>query len=318
MFSPLLGRRQATGLRRTKLVAVLAVAALALAAAGCSNDSKDAKDAKGGSLDTVRIAYIGVASWLPAMVAEDQGFFKGEGLDVTSTIVTNLATLPGAMGRQFDLAATTIPDVIKAKANGVGIEAVAGEAWETKDTSIVRLLATPASGVKSVADLGGKKIAAGTLGGNIHPATLHWLAQEGVDTSTVKFSEVAFPQQPAQMKAGVVDAVEALEPFASAMIAVGAVDLGSPLLAVGDPISISNWMASDKWAKSNADVIKRFVSALDKAKAYIASDEAGARKILEKFAKLPTQVADSVKFPTFDFNLPASDVTAWQAIVEEK
>src|SRR5690606_24717107 len=98
----------------------------------------------------VRIAYLGVASWLPAMVAEDQGYFKDEGLNVTSEIVANLATLPGAMGRQFDIASTTIPDTIRAQANGVEVEVVAGQAWETEDQSVVRLLARADSGITSI------------------------------------------------------------------------------------------------------------------------------------------------------------------------
>jgi ABC-type nitrate/sulfonate/bicarbonate transport system substrate-binding protein len=250
------------------------------------------------------------------MVAEDQGFFEEEGLAVTSEIVSNLATLPGAMGRQFDLASTTIPDVLNAQENGVQVEAVAGEAWETPDTSVVHLLARKGSGIEELSDLEGKRLAAGTLGGNIHPATLYWLNSEGVDTSAIDISEVVFPQQAAQMEAGTVDAVEALEPFATAMAATGATDLGSPLLALGDRISISSWMAESDWAEENPKTIESFTAALEKAADFIAENEDEARAILQERTELPEAVASSVKFPEFAFDLSDSDLETWQKVVD--
>lgn len=298
------------GRRRTG-VALLATALLsALSGCGSGSDSGSGSDD-----DTVRIAYLAVASWLPAMVAEEKGFFGEEGLDVESEIVTNLATLPGAMGRQFDIASTTVPDVLNAQENGIGVDVVAGEAWETPAHSVVRLLARSGSGIESLSDIEGKRLAAGTLGGNIHPATLYWLEQQGVDLSQIRISEVVFPQQPAQMEAGSVDAVEALEPFATAMLAAGATDLGSPLLAVSDRTSISSWMAESQWATENKDVIESFVAALEKSAQFIDENEAEARKILQEKTGLPAEVANSVKFPEFGFDVEPSDVDRWKAVV---
>jgi NitT/TauT family transport system substrate-binding protein len=295
--------------RSLALTATAAMMSTALAA--CGSDEASAS----GDTD-VRIAYLAVASWLPAMVAEDQGFFEEEGLAVTSEIVSNLATLPGAMGRQFDLASTTIPDVLNAQENGVQVEAVAGEAWETPDTSVVHLLARKGSGIEELSDLEGKRLAAGTLGGNIHPATLYWLNSEGVDTSAIDISEVVFPLQAAQMEAGTVDVVEALEPFATAMVANGATDLGSPLLALGDRISISGWMAASDWAEENPKTVESFTAALEKAADFIAENEDEARAILQERTELPEEVANTVKFPEFAFDLSESDLETWQKVVD--
>lgn len=300
------------GIRR--ISAALGAAALIFGLAACG--SGDDADSGNGASNDVRIAYLGVASWLPAMVAEEQGYFEEEGLNVTSEIVANLATLPGAMGRQFDIASTTIPDTIRAQANGVEVEVIAGQAWETEDHSVVRILAHPDSGITSIEDLAGKRVGAGTLGGNIHPATQQWLVESGVDLDDVTFSEVPFPQQPAQLKAKSLDAVEALEPFASAMLAEGAIDLGSPLLAIGDPISISSWMASSDWAADNQETIEKFVAALTKANEFILENEDEARDILQKRTELPEAVAKSVKLPLFDFTATDADFQAWKDVVD--
>jgi len=297
----------------------VAVSIMALAACGTANEPQGEEpgaEARDADAHEIRIAYLAVASWLPAMVAEEEGFFAAEGLSVESEIITNLATLPGTMGQQFDIASTTVPDVLNAQESGVNVEVVAGEAWETQDNSIVRLLARPGSGVEGIGDVEGQRLAAGTLGGNIHPATLYWLAQEEVDVSTITISEVPFPQQSAQIEAGTVDVVQALEPFASGMIRDGAVDLGSPLLAVGERMSISSWMADSSWAADNRDVIDAFVAALERAKQFIEENEDEARSILQNVADMPEGVASTVKFPDFAFDLSEEDLERWQEVMD--
>lgn len=306
--------------RFRRIGALIAASVLLAGVAACEASNGDqgeqSADQEGSDAD-VRIAYLAVASWLPAMVAEREGYFEAEGLNVESEIITNLATLPGTMGQQFDIGATTVPDVLNAQRNGVEVEVVAGEAWETEENSVVRLLARPGAGVESLEDIENKRLAAGTLGGNIHPATMYWLEREGVDTGTITISEVVFPQQPAQMEAGAVDVVEALDPFVSAMLADGAVDLGSPLLAVGERMSISSWMASSSWVNENPEIIESFVAALERAKKFIAENDSEARSVLAEVSGMPDAVASSVKFPEFAFDLSQQDIERWREIVED-
>src|ERR1700754_2307878 len=74
-------------------------------------------------LTPVRAAYVPVATWLPAWVAKDKGIFEKHGLDVTLSPVQNLSLLPGTVGRQFEFAASTAPDLLKAVASGLGVVA---------------------------------------------------------------------------------------------------------------------------------------------------------------------------------------------------
>ena len=75
----------------------------------------------------VRAAYVPVATWLPAWVALDKGIFAKHGLDVTLTPIQNLSLLPGTVGRQFEFAASTPTDLLKAVAAGLDVVASAGE-----------------------------------------------------------------------------------------------------------------------------------------------------------------------------------------------
>jgi NitT/TauT family transport system substrate-binding protein len=195
-------------------------------------------------LPPIRAAYVPVATWLPAWVALDKGIFAKHGLDVTLTQIQNLSLLPGTVGRQFEFAASTPTDLLKAVQGGLDVVASAGEAIEVKSNPTTQVIVRKDSGIKSAADLKGKAIAAPTLGAVIHVATLYWLKKNGVDPNSIRGVEVPFPNMGDQLKAGNVDAVEALEPFTGALLAAGNVSLGDPLLAAGDEVLFPRQMGA--------------------------------------------------------------------------
>src|SRR5438270_13660768 len=75
--------------RRLALAAAAIVLGGALAACGDSSDG--GSGASGGDM-TIRLAVNTNATVLPAWVAQEQGFFKANGLDVTFTNVDNIST----------------------------------------------------------------------------------------------------------------------------------------------------------------------------------------------------------------------------------
>jgi NitT/TauT family transport system substrate-binding protein len=104
----------------------------------------------------LRVAYIPVVTWLPALVAKEEGIFEKNGLDVTFTKFPNLINLPGTLGKQFDLAPSTAPDLLNAVANGLNIAAVAGETFETSSNKSFQVIVKPDSGINTIKDLAGK------------------------------------------------------------------------------------------------------------------------------------------------------------------
>ena len=77
----------------------------------------------------LRVAYTGVITWLPAMIAKEDGLFDKNGLDVTMTRFTQIANLPPTLGKQFDLAQTTAPDMLNAVASGINLVAIMGNTY---------------------------------------------------------------------------------------------------------------------------------------------------------------------------------------------
>ena len=265
---------------------------------------------------TIRAAYIPVVTWAPAWVAKEKGFFEKRGLDVKLTVAQNLSILPGTLGRQFDFAPSTAPDLLKSVASGLDVVAVAAAVFETQSNQTTQLMVGKDSGVTSAKDLGGKLIATPTIGGVIHISVLYWLQKNGVDISNVRAVEVPFPNMADQLKAGRVDAVEVVEPFVGALKAGGAVSLTAPLLSAGDEVLFPFWIASGEWARANKPVLAAWRASLDEAMAFIKANPEEARKIVGQYTKLPEAIVNATPFPDYRTAITAKDIEVWKDVMK--
>jgi ABC-type nitrate/sulfonate/bicarbonate transport system substrate-binding protein len=271
--------------------------------------------ARAQQMTPLRVAYIPVITWLPALVAKEEGIFEKNGLDVTFTKFPNLINLPGTLGKQFDLAPSTAPDLLNAVSSGLNIAAVAGETLETSADKSYLVIVKPDSGITSIKDLAGKRVAGPGVGSVMHVALLYWVAKEGADPSTVVGLETPFTAMMDQLKSGRVDAVESLQPFVGQMLAAGFTSIGDPLLAVADPVLFPFWIADADWARAHGDVLKRWVASLDGGLAAIRSDEAKARKVLATYSGLPDAVVARIPLPHYDFHITPAQLDVWRNVM---
>jgi NitT/TauT family transport system substrate-binding protein len=281
----------------------------------CMAGSALAQSAK--PLTPIRAAYIPVVTWLPAWVAKEKGFFANHGLEVTLTPAQNLSLLPGTVGRQFDFAPSTAPDLLKAVGSGLDVVAVAAEVFETEDNPSTQLIVAKDSGITGAKDLVGKLVATPTIGGVIHVSVLYWLKKSGVDSTSVRAVEVSFPNMADQLKAKRVDAVEVVEPFASTLRNAGNVVLTAPLLSAGKEVLFPFWIAQGEWARGNRDKIGAWKASLDDSIAFIKSNPDEARKIVSQYTKLPESVVQATPFPTYRTAISAQDIDVWAHVMKD-
>lgn len=264
----------------------------------------------------IRAAYIPVITWAPAWVAKEKGFFEKRGLDVRLTAAQNLSILPGTLGRQFEFAPSTAPDLLKAVASGLDVVAVSAAVFETEANPTTQLMVAKDGGVTSAKDLVGKLIATPTIGGVIHISVLYWLQKNGVDPASVRAVEVPFPNMGDQLKAKRVDAVEVVEPFVGALKAGGAVPLTAPLLSAGKEVLFPFWIASGEWARANKPVLGAWKQSLDEAIAFIKANPEEARKIVAQYTKLPEQIVNATPFPDYRTGISAKDIEVWKDVMK--
>lgn len=265
----------------------------------------------------VRAAYSPAVTWLPSWVALEKGIFKKNGLDVSLVEVQNVALLPGTLGRQFDIAPSTPPDLIKGVAHGLNITGVAGGYIESSGAQMIQVMVRPDSGIKGPADLKDKLMATPTFGSIMHVATLQWLEKNGVKQGDIRAVEVPFPNMPDQLVSGRIDAVQAIEPFVGILKEKGSVSLGDPVLSVTDPAMSTVWIADRDWAQKNLKVIENWVKSLDEAIAFIKANEDASREIVAKFTKLPPAVVSKLRLPSYKAELTAADIRTWVTVLSQ-
>ena len=310
-------RRSVSAVARP-LTAALAAVALALVAAGCGDDD-DATTSQGAGSETtqLRVAYVPATTTLPLHVAEAQGFFEKRGLDVTLQEAANISDIPATLGRQFDIALGTATDLIRAGSAGVDVVQIAGNTVDTEDNPFVQLMVPKDSQIKDVADLEGKKVGTPTLSGVIHAAVQYWAKESGADPAKIQGVQAPSPTLPDQLKAGRIQAVEALEPFATTMKQKGAVSLGDPFASIGSPLATNFWIAKGEWANDNREAVGNYVAALEEAVAFIKDEPKEARRILRGYTDMPPKIAQIVPLPTYELDIRAQDLAKWVDVLKE-
>lgn len=311
-------------LRPSRLWPLVTVLLLAVGAAACGGDSPETQTGNEPSAEEspsapakLRVAFVPATTALPLHVAKELGLFEKNGVDVTLTEAANISDIPAALGRQFDISMGTATDLIRAGAAGVDVVQVSGNTISTKDNPFVQVIARADSGITDLAQLRGKTVGSPTLSGVIHAAVLFAAKEKGVDPSSIKGVQAPPPNLPDQLKAGQVDAIEALEPFATQLKKAGNVSLGDPFSAIADPLATNFFIAQGKWAKAERATVRRFVTALEQAGQLVEDDEAEARRILRGYTGLPEPVAASVPLPSFDFAVRAQDLETWTKVLRE-
>lgn len=289
-------------------VGVAAGLALGLVAASCGGSST--KSAPPGPTP-LRVAFVPATTVLPLQVAAAEGFFAKNNLKVTLTEASNISNLPAALGHQFDISLGTATDLINAGAADLDVVEVAGNTISTKVDPFVKLIVRPSSGITNISDLRGKTVGSPTVSGVINVAVEYWAKQKGVDPSTIRQVQVPTPNLPDQLKAGRIDAAEALEPVATQLLKAGDVSLGDPFSHVAEPLATNFWIAQGAWARAHRVVVARFVNSLKEAQAYITSHPTQARTVLQGYTNLPAPVASTVPLPTYDFNIRTGDLNIW-------
>ena len=114
-----------------------------------------------------------------------------------------------------------------------------------------------------------------------------------------------------RFNAGQVEASEALEPFASALVGMGNVSIGDPFASIGLPLATNFWVANGEWAENNPDAVAAFALSLSQAQDFVASDEEAARAVLQGYTDMADPVAASVPLPTFDLEVRTDDLSRW-------
>ena len=265
--------------KRGRLLGIVVVA-LAMALAGASGTaalapSTDAAPAVPGDaaqMVTLRVGYLPIAGNMDLLVARDRGWFAEEGITVElSPMAGGAEILPALIGGSLDLGTLNVVTHILALDQGFRARAVAGVFLERRGDPLHAILVRADSPIQSARDLEGKTMATNTLNNIDHIMQQVWVRQQGADPTRVSFVEVPFPQHPAALAQGRVDAIGPAEPFVVVAASQGARVLAYHYTDVNDVTLLAYYGATDDWLSRNADLAQRFYRATRRADEFLFS-----------------------------------------------
>ncbi len=239
-----------------------AVLTLLLAAVfGAQAQAEPLKLRYGQSYSTLRSIFA-----LPIVVAQSQGFFRREGLDFEVVV-----PLPGGSDKMIDalhdgtvdITHVATPFLIRKVLSGSDAVAIAAEF----NNPIYSLIAKP--GIKSFADLKGKRLGFADQGGSISASIRKLLARHGLNDGDYNIKVVeGTPARANCLKQGDCDAVPLGQPQDVAALAEGFTLLG--LSTEVSPQFIYTVTAVRRsWAQDNAEALRRYLRGLRSAFEFI-------------------------------------------------
>jgi NitT/TauT family transport system substrate-binding protein len=295
------------GLYLRQLWPVLASVALAVGLAACSSGSSATTTTTSApELSNVTVGVLLGSDDVTIQIAQDQGFFKEEGLNVKTVVLptTNAATA-GLLSHTLDFTTENYVGMFQQEnaVPGLNLRIVADNDQAT--ANLFALMVAKNSPIMSLSDLKGRKVSFPAKGFNYGSMATN-IQLQPYHLSSANFTTVALPfsAAPQAVATGTIDAAFTTEPFITIMESSGArelVDLLSGPLA-GFPVAC--WGTTASFAGKNPKTVAAFQRAMAKAVRLAASNPPMVRQELPKFiTTMKPQMASVITLPAFNSTL---------------
>ncbi|MGO1174511.1 MAG: ABC transporter substrate-binding protein, partial [Actinomycetaceae bacterium] len=185
--------------------------------------------------------------------------------------------------------------------SGLELDLVSGLASTTGEegNDVGAILVAEDSDIESPRQLEGHTVAVNTLNSIVSTVMRNSIREDGGDPDLVEFVEIPFPEMPAQLEGGNVDAIMAVEPFLSGTLASGARAIAWPYVEASPDLPIALTITSEQIAQEDPEMVARFVEALDEATRFAQDDPDEARAIVTEYTELSDEEAAAVTLPLF-------------------
>ncbi|MFC7407009.1 ABC transporter substrate-binding protein [Georgenia alba] len=281
-------------MRRARIAAMAAVVAVGVAACAGGGGGDGGADGSDDGLTEVRVGVLPVANMAPLYLGIEEGYFEEEGLAVEPVVSQGGASIvPSVVSGDFQIGYGNPVSIMQARDRGLDIRIVSGSTQGGADaqTSGNGLLVAPDSGIEEVQDLAGKTIAVTTLSNAGELTTRAALEAEGVDSSTVEFVELPFPEMNHAVMSGSVDVAWQAEPFVTLGEDEGMVNIVDPYVATMDHLDAAVYFASGDLVESDPELVAAFQRALTRSMERARQDEDLTRETVLSFTEIEEDVA---------------------------
>lgn len=262
---------------------IAAVLSATMLVAGCGGQKAAAPKAEDYVL---KVGYSGSLCEGPVHMAYEKGFFAEEGLKVELIKLAPGTAFEAITAGQVEAGFGLLASLIQPLSNGLPVKITTG-----LHTGCDKVLVPKDSGIKTAADLKGKRIGVPSLTSSPIVFAKRALAAAGVGVSEKKL-EVEFvvfnnAELPLALPKGAIDAIAANDPVASIAAKEYNLDilLDSAVTAPYNTQYCCSAYVKDTLAKNNPEIAAKYTRAMQKASAYIAQhpDEVAKIQVEKKY-----------------------------------
>ncbi len=230
-------------------------------------------------LDSIDVAYSPFESIALFWVAQEQGFFSQNGLNVTShKYDTGAGALDGMVNGEADIAVGTNEFPLTRRAlNNVDARTFAS----ISKSEFIYLIGRKDRGIDVVSDLKGKTV--GTTFGTIaHFYLGRFLALNGIDIQDVVLVDLKTPVEWVDAVVnGTIDAVATAQPYANLAKESLGVNAVAWSAQSNQPL-FTQVIATSKWISEHPELVIRFLESLAQAEEYAINNPAQAKAIVKQ------------------------------------
>lgn len=220
--------------------------------------------------------------------ALDNGFFKQVGLNVDAEPYNSGAAIAAAVaGGTLQIGCSNPLPIAVAHERGLDFVIIAPGTLHDTKVDPPNFMIAPNSALRSGKDFDGTTIAVTALQGLDPLGALGWIDQHGGDSRTVKVIELPHTLMADAVADGRVAAAVMADPARAAALAAGKVRaLADSYVSMGSRFFVSCWFAKRDWADRNADAVRRYRVAIDRAGDWATRNPVPAAAILRKYMNI--------------------------------
>jgi NitT/TauT family transport system substrate-binding protein len=159
------------------------------------------------------------------------------------------------------------------------------------------------TGPKTGKEMEGKRLAVNTRNNIGWLYAREWVRTTGGNPDNVTYLEVPFPQMVDAVKGNRVDAAFVMDPFLSAGVAAGDVQvIGWPWNAVQKRVPVAQYVATKTYVQQNPAVIEKFVRAYNKGVDWANANKGSEEwvRVIAGYTKLAPERVKDLPLPPFE------------------
>ncbi|MFW3168784.1 ABC transporter substrate-binding protein [Geodermatophilus sp. CPCC 206100] len=312
--------------RTRTLLGGLAVVALTATACGGDDGGTSGGSEAGGTggetaeLTTVRIGTLPIANAAAMYLGMEQGFFEEEGLTLEPTVQAGGSQIiTGLVADEFDFGFVGWISAGVPIARGLPVCVVtANDATGTTPEDDWQLILTGAnSPMDGPEDLAGKRIGVNALGGVAELQTRVVAEKAGIDPASLQMVEMPFPDMPAAIASGTIDAAYASEPFVTTILDQGGKIVVAPGAYIAPEYPLGNYMTSQQTFEGEPELVEAFTTAMNRSTDYARDNPDAVREIIPTYTQIPAELAQRIRLPIFTSEIDEDAVDEQMGFLEQ-